>query len=135
MAVVNRCAVGIAPGQKLLDGAQALDLDINAAGARQPCLYLIPEYESDAEAEQILEEIYAAIFEAELDFWTSDSGSWPAERSYPLFRMWFEVRFYPLIQDLVDEELSASQADGEFDAELRQELEALKAQQQSQQTQ
>jgi len=80
MAVVNRCAVGIYPSQKLIDWAQGLDLDIDAAGASEPCLYLIPDYETEEEAEEILEEVFEAIFEAELDFWHRDTGAWPAER-------------------------------------------------------
>ena len=68
-----------------------------------PCLYLIPDYDTQEEAEGILEEVYEAIFEAELDYWNRDTGTWPAERTYAVFRKWFEVRFYPLIQDLVGE--------------------------------
>jgi hypothetical protein len=62
MGVVNRCAVGIYPCQQLLDWARGLDLDVDAAGAREPCLYLIPDYETDEEAEAILEEVYEAIY-------------------------------------------------------------------------
>jgi len=121
MAVVNRCAVGISPAQPLLDWARSLDLDIEAQGDREPCLYLIPDFETEAEAE----EIYEAIFETELDFWNRDTGTWPAERTYPVFRKWFEVRFYPLIQDLVGEELTATEVDEEFIGELRTALEGL----------
>jgi hypothetical protein len=78
MGVVNRCAVGIYPSQQLLEWARGLDLDVDAAGAREPCLYLIPDYETEEEAEAILEEVYEAIFEAELDFWHRDTGTWPA---------------------------------------------------------
>jgi hypothetical protein len=46
MAVVNRCAVGIYPSGHLLDWARRLDLDVDAAGASKPCLYLIPDYET-----------------------------------------------------------------------------------------
>ncbi len=42
MAVVNRCAVGIYPSQKLLDWARQLELDVDVAGASEPCLYLGP---------------------------------------------------------------------------------------------
>jgi hypothetical protein len=79
MAVVNCCAVGIYPSQKVLDWAQGLDLDIDAAGAREPCLYLIPYYETQEEAGEILEEVCEAIFGAELDYWDRDTGAWPAE--------------------------------------------------------
>ena len=69
MAVVNRCAVGIYPSQKLLDWVRQLELDVDVAGASEPCLYLIPDYDTQDEAEVILEEVYEAIFEAELDYW------------------------------------------------------------------
>ena len=125
MGVVNRCAVGINPSQQLLDWDRVLNLDVDAAGAQEPCLYLIPDYETEEEAEAILEEVYEAIFEAELDYWHRDSGTWPAERTYPVFRKWFEVRLYPLIQDLVGEELTATEVDEEFIGELRTALEGV----------
>jgi hypothetical protein len=62
MGVVNRCAEGIYPSQQLLDWARGLDLDVDAAGAREPCLYLIPDYETEEEAEAILDEVYEAIY-------------------------------------------------------------------------
>jgi len=125
MAVVNRCAVGIYPSGQLLDWARGLDLDVDAAGASEPCLYLIPDYDTQEEAEQILEEVYEAIFEAELDYWHRDTATWPAERTYEVFRKWFEVRFYPLIQDLVGEEITATEVDEEFIGELRTALERV----------
>ena len=125
MAVVNRCAVGIYPSEKLLDWARQLDIDVDVAGIREPCLYLIPDYDTDAEAGELLEEIYEAIFEAELDYWHRDTGTWPAERTYPVFRNWFDIRFYPMIQDLVDDELTATEVDGEFIGEMRTALAGL----------
>ncbi|MGL6134905.1 MAG: hypothetical protein ACRC1L_12055 [Prochlorococcaceae cyanobacterium] len=121
MAVVNRCAVGIYPSQKLLDWARQHDLDVDTAGAREPCLYLIPDYETEEEAE----EVYEAIFEAGLDYWHRDSGTWPAERTYTVFRKWFDVHFYPLIQDLLGEDLTATEVDEEFLGKLRTELQEL----------
>lgn len=38
MAVVNRCTVGIHPSQALLDWARPLELDVDVAGASEPCL-------------------------------------------------------------------------------------------------
>lgn len=42
-----------------------------------------------------------------------------------MFRKWFEVRFYPLIQDLVGEELTATELDEEFIGELHTALEGM----------
>jgi hypothetical protein len=66
MGVVNRCAVGIHPSQQLLDRARGLDVDVDAAGVREPCLYLIPDYETEGEFGAIREEDCEAIFEANL---------------------------------------------------------------------
>jgi hypothetical protein len=119
-------AVGISPNGQRLDWARGLDLDVEAAGASEPCLYLIPDYDTQEEAEEILEEVYEAIFEAELDDSHRDTGTWPAERTYPMFRKWLEVRFYPLTQDLVGEEITATEVDEEFTGELRLALEEVK---------
>ncbi len=86
---------------------------------------MIPDYDTQEEAEEILEEVYEAIFEAELDYWHRDTAAWPAERTYAVFRKWFEVRFYPLIQDLVGAEITATEANEEFTGELRTALEGL----------
>ncbi|MCP9850778.1 hypothetical protein [Cyanobium sp. Morenito 9A2] len=40
-----------------------------------------------------------------------------------MFRKWFDVRFYPLIQDLVGEEITTTEVDEEFVGELRTALE------------
>ena len=95
MAVVNRCAVRIYPSGQLLDWTRGLDLDVEVAGASEPCLYLIPDYDTQEEAEEIIEDVYKAIFEAELDYWHRDTGAWPAESTYPAFRKWFEGALLP----------------------------------------
>lgn len=45
------------------------------------------------------------------------SGAWGFE--------WFELRLYPLIQDLVGAELSATEVDEEFIGELRTALKGM----------
>jgi hypothetical protein len=69
MAVVNRCAVGdwIDPAQPLLGWVRRLDLDVDAAGAREPCLYLIPDNETEEDCK--------AVFVAELDDWHRDTAA------------------------------------------------------------
>ncbi len=46
--------------------------------------------------------------------WPQGKPASPAERTHAVFRKWFEVRFYPLIQHLVGEELTATEMDEEF---------------------
>ena len=75
MAMVNRCAVGIYPSPKLLNWARQLELDVDVAGASEPCLYLIPDYDTQEGAEEIIQELYEAIFEAELDYWHRETAT------------------------------------------------------------
>jgi hypothetical protein len=109
----------------LLARAQGLDLDIDAAGARQPCLYLIPDYDRKRRPRSSLRRSIRRSLTPRLDDWHRDTGTGPAERTYEVFHKWFDVRFYPLIQDLVGEELTATEVDEEFLEELRTELQEL----------
>jgi len=103
MAVVNRCAVAVAPASPLLAWARELGYNTEAPGVREACLYLLREADSDDDAEEALREIHAEIFEAELDAWCRDPARWPAPRDYGLFRRWFAVELHPLIHDLVED--------------------------------
>ena len=60
-----------------------------------------------------------------MPLWHCDSGTRLAERIYTVFRKWFDVRRYPVIHDLVGEELTATGLVEEFLGKLRQGLEAL----------
>jgi len=87
--------------------------------AEEPSLYLIPTYDSEEEARSVLNERYAAIFEAELDLWCMDRSRWPQPRSFELFQQWFSVRFFPLVEDLGSEPLHAYEVDESFQHTLR----------------
>lgn len=123
MAVVNRCAVAVAPAEPLLAWARTLGLGTDGPGAGEACLYLLREVDSDAEAEEALREIHAEIFEAELDAWCRDPAQWPQHRDYLLFRQWFAVQLHPLIHDMVEDlPLVATPVDEELVDALRQAL-------------
>ncbi|MCP9886249.1 hypothetical protein KBY97_14105 [Synechococcus sp. ATX 2A4] len=98
---MNRCAVSVVPRQPLLDWALGLGLELPGAAAREAGLYLLPSYATDAEAEALLRRAHAVIFETELSVWCPVQRLWPQDRSYGVFRRWFEPRFHPLVQDLV----------------------------------
>jgi hypothetical protein len=126
MAVVNRCAVGLAPRQPLIEWSRQTCPGEEMAWREQDCsLYLIPTYDSDEEGLRLLRDGFEAIFEAELDSWCRDSEVWPGDRTFDLFLEWFDVRFYPLIEDLVDDDLERDEVDPEFIEVMRDALEDL----------
>ena len=82
--------------------------------AEDHSLYLIPSSENPDEAQKWLESAYGRIFENELDSWCRDASLWPDPRPYTLFREWFDVRFYDLVEDLGDTELTLDEEEDHF---------------------
>jgi hypothetical protein len=123
MAVVNRCAIGVAPKPPLLAWARQVcgEAEVGTM-ADEHSLYLLPAYESVEEGMALLEQNYKAIFTMELELWCREEARWPAPRSFAMFREWFGIRFYPLILDLCTEELGHEEVDAEFLEEVRRAL-------------
>ncbi|MEB3263046.1 MAG: hypothetical protein VKJ66_01595 [Synechococcus sp.] len=121
MAIVNRCALAVTPREPLRAWARSVEGGGQEAEwpADDPSLYLLPDYENDDEARELLEQCWEVIFETELDSWCRDEARWPQQRSLELFEEWFELRFYPLIEDLVEEPLEREEADEEFIGAMR----------------
>jgi hypothetical protein len=69
-----------------------------------------------------LQERWPAIFEAELDLWCRDRQLWPTPRDFAMFQQWFELRFFPLVEDLGEEALRSFELEEKFEASLRESL-------------
>ena len=62
MTAIHRCAVGIGPRQPLIDWIRQVSGDRDVRwGANEDGLYLLPEYEDDIEAKEVLEESYEPL--------------------------------------------------------------------------
>ena len=68
-------------------------------------VYLIPSFEDDAEAEEILKQVYSEIFERELDAWHTDEADWPENRTFAIFKQWFEIELHSMVEDVCGYEL------------------------------
>jgi hypothetical protein len=125
MAIVNRCAVGIAPRPPLIDWSRRVSGDEAMTWQENDhSLYLLPSHEDDEERLEILERLHERIFTEELSSWCTDPALWPTPRSFPLFQEWFEIRFYDLVVDLGEDELCCDAIDPGFLEEVRQALQA-----------
>jgi len=65
-------------------------------------MYLMPEYDDDAEGRALLEHGYDAIFDAELEAWHTERSNWPKDRSFSMFLEWFDITLVSLIEDLCE---------------------------------
>ncbi|WP_345552477.1 hypothetical protein [Microbulbifer aestuariivivens] len=63
-------------------------------------VYLIPEYDDDLQAMEILSSCFDVIFEAELNGWHTDENAWPKNRTFKMFRDWFSLEFHSMVTDL-----------------------------------
>lgn len=121
MAVLNRCALAVAPREPMVDWTRPFWTREDMEGLGEDhSLYLIPSYDNDMEAQDRLLDSYGQIFAAELDLWCRDRSRWPQPRSLELFEAWFKVRFFPLVEDLGAEPLRTYVIDDNFQDMLRE---------------
>ena len=123
MAVVNRCALAVAPRPPMREWSRAFWPDPAAAAvAAEPSLYLIPPLDDTAAAQELLQGIYGPIFAAELDLWCGDRNRWPTPLSFELFEQWFSLQLFPLVTDLGDEPLQSWAVGEVFREQVREAL-------------
>ena len=98
--MINRGSVLVRPKQPYIDWAAKLDdsgIVPDPEGERT--IYLIPEYEDDVEAMEILGKSFETIFEKELCGWHTDESAWPKNRTFEKFREWFSFEFHSVVED------------------------------------
>lgn len=104
--MINRGSVIVRPKQPYLDWAEQLDASgIVPDPEDERTIYLIPEYDDDVEAMEILAKCFDIIFESELGGWHTDESAWPKNRTFNIFRKWFSFEFHSVVEDLCDFEI------------------------------
>lgn len=107
--VINRAAIILRYKEPAIAWLNAVEPQPDGRGLtmadadHESTVYLIaPE---DAETWDAVEEWVAinhqALFEAELEEWHPDPALWPEDRSYPVFRDWFDVECHTVLVDTV----------------------------------
>jgi hypothetical protein len=69
--------------------------------------FLLPDFESDGEAQAWLQENCSILFELMLADWYEAPDTWPENREWSVFRDWFRIEHIDTAWDLVDEPLSS----------------------------
>jgi hypothetical protein len=119
MAVLNRCAIAVAPRSPMREWSRPFGgPEDRGNDSEEQSLYLIPAYDDDAEALTLLSKLYEGIFSAELNLWCGDRALWPAPRSFDLFLQWFSLRLFPLVDDLGSEPLTVYAVPDRFRSRL-----------------
>jgi hypothetical protein len=99
--MLNRSAVAVRPKQPFLDWVNSVEADSSVTlDDLQKTLYLVPDYEDPEDAEKVLKRVYDDIFCRELQGWYTLESLWPQDRSLRIFKQWFEIEHFDLIEDV-----------------------------------
>jgi len=96
----------VVPQQPYADWANSLDDD----GPRftlededdHLAVFLGPEADSIDEVRAFVEKNFDYFFEHWLEGWCLDPKMWPKRRTLRMFKEWFSVRIYSVVEDTVD---------------------------------
>jgi len=98
---INRSALLVAPRAPFLNWAERYGDGVPYPIGEERTVYLLPSYALETEVGEIVEHYYDIIFESELESWMLDDSTWPKERTYAVFREWFDVEVHSVVLDLV----------------------------------
>ena len=73
---------------------------------QDPTIYLIPGGYTDGGVRKVLRQACSEIFVEQLAAWLTDEDAWPQDRSFAVFRRWFDWRHHSMLIDLCDAPLS-----------------------------
>jgi len=107
--ITNRSALFVRPKDPFKKWAEKYNA-ISAEGLSQRLkenhVYLI-DWTYDENIDDVIMTYYLRIFDYELLSWNSFTNEWPQNRSYELFREWFEVELCCELFDLETERIKS----------------------------
>jgi len=109
MHEINRGLLLVFPKRPFVDWLNSVDPEGSRVTLddlwREPEAILVEEFESDEEAERLLQRLYGEVFDHMLMEWHTNVAGWPATRDHRTFREWFEVRSLSMVFDQAGDEI------------------------------
>lgn len=110
--MINRAVVIVQCLEPALEWIKSVDLDpefINKLTLENintdTTAFLISE--RSVETPQVFESWvkanYTQLFEDFLESWYTQEDMWPKKRTYAIFKQWFNVKYYSVVEDMLDE--------------------------------
>lgn len=100
---IDRNAIILKPKKPLFDWVNNVFDDMEPIFERDESnIYLIREMGSNQEIERWVQRNFDKLFANELNDWCTDENLWPLNRTYRMFKDWFDVEINSMILDLED---------------------------------
>ncbi len=102
MKTINRTAITVKAKKPFIDWANSFEdggptLDLNDL---HTTAYLVPDTYDEYNYENFIKKNFKTIFESELDSWMADPDVWPQNRTYKIFKEWFDLQVSDIVFDL-----------------------------------
>lgn len=100
---VRRSALVIKPKKVFFDWLRSLEKDFEPHELLiEGDVYLLPDYEEIKQMENWLKKHFDDIFSDQLNNWYTDERLWPQNRTFAMFKDWFDYSMYTMIWDTQD---------------------------------
>lgn len=100
---INRSIVMITPKEPFMNWlSNTANGSIPIQVKPEANVYLVGESYDPKEMEKWLKKNFERLFRKELEDWYTDKNSWPANRTYKMFREWFDVSYHLDAFDIED---------------------------------
>jgi hypothetical protein len=100
---IDRSAFVIKPRKPLHDWLIKIEADsIHDNFDDDPNVYLIPSFNEPYEIEPWIEKNYDLIFCDQMNLWCLDESKWIQNRTFKLFKEWFDFSFHTIIFDTLE---------------------------------
>ena len=101
---INRAAVVLGMKKPFVDWINSGQkgkpyFDPNTQKNDNKSIYLVPDDIEEDEIEDYIESQYEAIFAEQLSIWYEDEKLWPKNRTFSMFKEWFDYGTHSLVLD------------------------------------
>ena len=73
--------------------------EVQTEGFDSKQIYLIPAFDENPEYDEFLKKNYKEIFEHELSGWYTEPKMWPKDRTWKVFKEWFDFEIHSMVYD------------------------------------
>jgi hypothetical protein len=101
---VKRCALILKPKKPFFDWLNSIDpIDSELTVHDDSAVYLLPDFEEKSQIQNWLKKNFDELFCDQLNNWYIDDTLWVKNRTFEMFKEWFDYSMHTMIWDTLEE--------------------------------